>query len=168
MDKPKTFEEIAAASFASLVTGEHIKDTSGMPVIQAQPTAPKHSRLADLLTPNRTFEDSCARDSDELVRRTNGICDEVLRDELEKEKSKNRELSACLNEKDNQLKIAERQTESMKRHMLLSQNASNQQQEEIQKLRNEINRLTVFKSAVGNYQNNSYPSENNQDISHSQ
>ena len=66
-------------------------------------------------------EDSIAVDSEEMLARASEIFDSVLRDELEKEKSKNRELTSRLNEKEKQLKIAERQTESMKRHMVLSQ-----------------------------------------------
>ena len=66
-------------------------------------------------------EDSIAVDSEEMLARASEIFDTVLRDELEKEKSKNRELTSRLNEKEKQLKIAERQTESMKRHMVLSQ-----------------------------------------------
>ena len=66
-------------------------------------------------------EDSIAVDSEEMLARASEIFDTVLRDELEKEKSKNRELTTRLNEKEKQLKIAERQTESMKRHMVLSQ-----------------------------------------------
>ena len=66
-------------------------------------------------------EDSIAVDSEEMLARASNIFDTVLRDELEKEKSKTRELTSRLNEKEKQLKIAERQTESMKRHMVLSQ-----------------------------------------------
>jgi len=50
------------------------------------------------------------------------------------------------------LKIAERQTESMKRHMVLSQGVAAEQQAEIKRLRNEINRLSMFRSTVRNYQ----------------
>ena len=67
------------------------------------------------------FEDSITVDSEEMLAKASEIFDTVLRDELEKEKSKNRELSTRLSEKEKQLKIAERQTESMKRHMVLSQ-----------------------------------------------
>jgi len=97
-------------------------------------------------------EDSIAVDSEEMLARASEIFDTVLRDELEKEKSKNRELTSRLNEKEKQLKIAERQTESMKRHMVLSQGVAAEQQAEIKRLRNEINRLSMFRSTVRNYQ----------------
>jgi len=98
------------------------------------------------------FEDSITVDSEEMLAKASEIFDTVLRDELEKEKSKNRELSTRLSEKEKQLKIAERQTESMKRHMVLSQGVSSEQCAEIKRLRNEINRLSMFRSTVRNYQ----------------
>ena len=70
---------------------------------------------------NIGYEDTVTANSEEMLAKASEIFDTVLRDELEKEKSKNRELSTRLTEKEKQLKIAERQTESMKRHMVLSQ-----------------------------------------------
>lgn len=101
------------------------------------------------------FDDSTPvpRDSDEMMAKASDIFDKVLRDELEKEKSKNKELSVRLAEKEKQLKIVERQTENMTKHMVMSQKIAKEQQDEIKRLRNEITRLTVFRSRVRNYQN---------------
>jgi len=101
---------------------------------------------------NIGYEDAITADSEEMLAKASEIFDTVLRDELEKEKSKNRELTTRLTEKEKQLKIAERQTESMKRHMVLSQGVASEQQAEIKRLRNEINRLSMFRSTVRNYQ----------------
>ena len=113
-----------------------------------------------------SYEDASMQESEEMVAKAGDIFDSVIRDELEKEKSKNKELSVRLVEKEKQLKIAERQTENMKRHMVISQGVSAQQQEEIKKLRNEINRLSVFRSTVRNYQeqNNSNDYDNSEVI----
>jgi len=101
---------------------------------------------------NIGYEDTVTANSEEMLAKASEIFDTVLRDELEKEKSKNRELSTRLTEKEKQLKIAERQTESMKRHMVLSQGVAAEQDAEIKRLRNEINRLSMFRSTVRNYQ----------------
>jgi len=93
--------------------------------------------------------------SEELLNNSNSLFENVFKDELEKERSKNRDLTSRLVEKDKQLKLTERQMENMKRHMMISQTLAGQQQEEIKQLKNEINRLTVFRSTVRNYRNSS-------------
>lgn len=90
--------------------------------------------------------------SEELINNSHTLIESVLKDDIEKEKSKNRDLSSRLVEKDKQLKLAERQIDNMKRHMMISQTVANQQQEEIKRLKNEINRLTFFQTKVRNYQ----------------
>lgn len=142
-----TFDEgIGNTSWQQLLAGEELREnsvTTGQ-IVENAPPAPKV-----------TTGDSYPIDSDEQMTKATEIYDGVVKDELEKEKSKNRELLARLTEKEKQLKISERQSENMKRHMTISQSVSLQQQEEIKSLRNEINRLTVFRSTVRNYQNNS-------------
>jgi len=90
--------------------------------------------------------------SEELINNSHTLIESVLKDDIEKEKSKNRDLSSRLVEKDKQLKLAERQIDNMRRHMMISQTVANQQQEEIKRLKNEINRLTFFQTKVRNYQ----------------
>jgi len=116
------------------------------------PTKGPHNSKLNESSGNAGYEDAINADSEEMLAKASEIFDTVLRDELEKEKSKNRELTTRLTEKEKQLKIAERQTESMKRHMVLSQGVAAEQQAEIKRLRNEINRLSMFRSTVRNYQ----------------
>jgi len=91
--------------------------------------------------------------SEELLNNSHTLFDTVFKDDIEKERSKNRDLTSRLVEKDKQLKLAERQVENMRRHMMISQTVASQQQEEIKRLKNEINRLSFFKGTVRNYQN---------------
>jgi len=108
------------------------------------------------------YQDTQATDCQERIAKATEMYDTVIRDDLEKERSKVRELTTRLLEKEKQLKIVERQAENMKRHMVVSQGVNTQLQEENKKLRNEINRLTVFRSTVRNYQEqNSNLQENN-------
>jgi ribosomal protein L37AE/L43A len=90
--------------------------------------------------------------SDELINNSQSLFESVFRDDIEKERSKNRDLSSRLAEKDKQLKLAERQMENMRKHMMISQTVACQQQEEIKRLKNEISRLGFFQSKVRNYQ----------------
>jgi len=93
--------------------------------------------------------------SDELINNSHTLFESVFKDDIEKERSKNREMSSRLVEKDKQLKLAERQMENMRKHMVISQTVASQQQEEIKRLKNEINRLGFFQSKVRNYQSSS-------------
>jgi len=93
-----------------------------------------------------------SNNSDELINNSKSIFESVFRDDLEKERSKNRDLSSRLAEKDKQLKLTERQMENMRKHMIISQTVASQQQEEIKRLKHEINRLGFFQSKVRNYQ----------------
>lgn len=93
--------------------------------------------------------------SEELINSSNILFENVFKDDIEKERSRNRDLSSRLVEKDKQLKLAERQMENMRRHMVISQTVASQQQEEIKRLKNEINRLGFFQSKVRNYQSSS-------------
>ena len=152
-----SFEEgLDTSSWDSMVAG--LNSQKDMEVQNAPPTKPKEGAL------NMSFDETSTQDAEEMAAKASDIFDTVLRDELEKEKSKNRELTTRLTEKEKQLKIAERQTENMKRHMVLSQGASSQQQEEIKRLRNEINRLTVFRSTVRNYQDQNSSAEQEHDV----
>lgn len=99
-----------------------------------------------------TCHDTQTTDCHQRIAKATEMYDTVIRDDLEKERSKVRELTSRLVEKEKQLKIVERQAENMKRHMVVSQGVNTQLQEENKKLRNEINRLTVFRSTVRNYQ----------------
>lgn len=96
-----------------------------------------------------------SNNSDELINNSKSLFESVFRDDLEKERSKNRDLSSRLAEKDKQLKLAERQMENMRKHMIISQTVASQQQEEIKRLKNEISRLGFFQSKVRNYQSSS-------------
>jgi len=152
-----SFEEgLDTSSWDSMVAG--IPFQKDMEVQNAPTSKPKEGAL------NMSFDETSTQDAEEMAAKASDIFDTVLRDELEKEKSKNRELTTRLTEKEKQLKIAERQTENMKRHMVLSQGASSQQQEEIKRLRNEINRLTVFRSTVRNYQDQNSSAEQEHDV----
>lgn len=122
--------EVSALTWARSLEGESIKEGVTHPTYNEPPT----------------------QDCDERIAKATEMYDSVIRDDLEKEKSKVRELTTRLVEKEKQLKIAERQTENMKRHMVVSQGVNTQLQEENKRLRNEINRLTVFRSTVRNYQ----------------
>jgi len=145
-----SFEEqqgIESASWDSMVQG--VQEAFS----KDSPTKGSHNgKLNESSSVNAGYDDAKTADSEEMVAKASEIFDTVLRDELEKEKSKNRELTTRLTEKEKQLKIAERQTESMKRHMVLSQGVAAEQQAEIKRLRNEINRLSMFRSTVRNYQ----------------
>jgi hypothetical protein len=141
-----SFEEqqgIDSASWDSMVHGVQEAFTKDSPV-----KGSNNGKLKE----SSGYEDVITADSEEMLAKASEIFDTVLRDELEKEKSKNRELSTRLSEKEKQLKIAERQTESMKRHMVLSQGVASEQCAEIKRLRNEINRLSMFRSTMRNYQ----------------
>jgi len=98
---------------------------------------------------------SVTNTTEELLNNSHTLFESVFKDDIEKERSKNRDLTSRLVEKDKQLKLAERQMENMRRHMMISQTVAGQQQEEIKRLKNEINRLTVFRSTVRNYQTSS-------------
>ena len=107
---------IESASWDSMVQG--VQEAFS----KDSPTKGSHNgKLNESSSANAGYEDAKTADSEEMVAKASEIFDTVLRDELEKEKSKNRELTTRLTEKEKQLKIAERQTESMKRHMVLSQ-----------------------------------------------
>jgi len=145
----RSFEEqqgIDSASWDSMVHGVQEAFSKDSPL-----KGPNNGKLNES-SGNIGYEDGITADSEEMLAKASEIFDTVLRDELEKEKSKNRELTTRLTEKEKQLKIAERQTESMKRHMVLSQGVASEQQAEIKRLRNEINRLSMFRSTVRNYQ----------------
>jgi len=148
-----SFEEqqqgIDSASWESMVQG-----------VQDSPVKGSNNGQPNGFSGSIGYEDGKTVDSEEMLAKASEIFDTVLRDELEKEKSKNRELSTRLLEKEKQLKIAERQTESMKRHMVLSQGVAAEQCAEIKRLRNEINRLSVFRSTVHNYQEQNSEEQN--------
>ena len=113
-----SFEEqqgIDSASWDSMVHGVQEAFSKDSPL-----KGPNNGKLNES-SGNIGYEDGITADSEEMLAKASEIFDTVLRDELEKEKSKNRELTTRLTEKEKQLKIAERQTESMKRHMVLSQ-----------------------------------------------
>jgi len=139
-------QSIDSASWDSMVQG--VQEA----LSKDSPTKGPHNSKLNESSGNAGYEDAINADSEEMLAKASEIFDTVLRDELEKEKSKNRELTTRLTEKEKQLKIAERQTESMKRHMVLSQGVAAEQQAEIKRLRNEINRLSMFRSTVRNYQ----------------
>ena len=108
-------QSIDSASWDSMVQGVQEAFSKDSPA-----KGPHNSKLNES-SGNAGYEDAINADSEEMLAKASEIFDTVLRDELEKEKSKNRELTTRLTEKEKQLKIAERQTESMKRHMVLSQ-----------------------------------------------
>ena len=108
-------QSIDSASWDSMVQG--VQEA----LSKDSPTKGPHNSKLNESSGNAGYEDAINADSEEMLAKASEIFDTVLRDELEKEKSKNRELTTRLTEKEKQLKIAERQTESMKRHMVLSQ-----------------------------------------------
>ena len=69
------------------------------------------------------------------------ILDSFHRDELDKERSLNRELRVRLQEKETQLKISERQNEKIKRQMMTANTLVRIQQEQIKRLKLDISRL---------------------------
>ena len=69
------------------------------------------------------------------------ILDSFHRDELDKERSLNRELRVRLQEKETQLKISDRQNEKIKRQMMTANTLVRIQQEQIKRLKLDISRL---------------------------
>ena len=70
------------------------------------------------------------------------IGESIQKDDLEKERSLNRELQARLMEKENQLKISEKQNEKLKRHMMTTNTLVKIQQEQIKRLKLELSKMT--------------------------
>ena len=70
------------------------------------------------------------------------INESIQKDDLEKERSINRELQARLMEKENQLKISEKQNEKLKRHMMTTNTLVKIQQEQIKRLKLELSQKT--------------------------
>ena len=122
--------EVSALTWARAQEGEPIKDTVSHPA----------------------FNEPLNQDFEEGIAKATEMFDSVIQDDLEKEKSKVKELTARLVEKEKQLKLSERQTENLKRHAVVTQGVMTQIKEENKRLRNELNRLTVFRSSVRNYQ----------------
>jgi len=87
----------------------------------------------------------------DLIKATNDLVESIYKDDYLREASKNKELMLRLKEKDKQLKISERQIDSMRKHMLISQNITIAQQEEITKLKEEMARMKMFQNTVNNY-----------------
>lgn len=70
-----------------------------------------------------------------LSNTADSILADFHRDELDKERSINRELRARLQEKETQLKISERQNEKIKRQMMTANTLVRIQQEQIKRLK---------------------------------
>jgi len=79
--------------------------------------------------------------NDQLSTTADTILESYNRDELEKERSINRELRSRLQEKETQLKISERQNEKIKRQMMTANTLVRIQQEQIKRLKLDISRL---------------------------
>ena len=73
----------------------------------------------------------------------------LQKDDIEREKSINRELLTRLNEKETQLKISERQNEKMRKQMITTNTLVKIQQEQIQKLKFELAKLSRIHNGDG-------------------
>jgi len=79
--------------------------------------------------------------TERLAQSAESLLESAARDELDKERSLNRELSVRLLEKENQLKLAEKQTEKMKRQMVTCNTLVKIQQEQIKQLKLELSKV---------------------------
>jgi len=102
--------------------------------------------------PESFFPEECENGlASENIGHFRDLASSVLKDQLEFERSKNRELELRMGEKDKQLKIAEKQVSTMMTHMSLSQRKLEEQQDEIIKLKHEIGRLGIFRNSMTSY-----------------
>lgn len=79
--------------------------------------------------------------TERLAQSADSLLESAARDELDKERSLNRELSVRLLEKENQLKLAEKQSEKMKRQMVTCNTLVKIQQEQIKQLKLELSKF---------------------------
>jgi len=93
--------------------------------------------------------------NDQLSLTANNLFESIQQDDLERERSINRELQTRLTERDAQLKISERQNEKMKRQVMTTNTLVKIQQEQIKMLRTELTKMKNVQNGEVNHHGHS-------------
>lgn len=98
--------------------------------------------------PSAGFEQD--NETNKLVEDQNNSALNIVREQLQYERVKNKEFERQLRQKDDAVKSLEVHLGLMEKHMLLSQTLTNKQKMEINKLKTEIKRLGQFTTFLKN------------------
>lgn len=94
--------------------------------------------------------------NEQLSSTATNIMESLQNDELEKEQSLNRELHSRLMEKENQLKISERQNEKLRRQNVTVNTLVKIQEEQIKRLKLELSKMSDKATRNGDFQETEY------------